>query len=89
MLEELISKILPGDLIPLTAIALGIAAGLIITVTGLIAGTVRRIRERQMAMDLIHDLVDRGLATEEVERLVLASATEESDELKGLAARQG
>jgi hypothetical protein len=84
MVEEFISKINSGDVIPLTAIVLGILAGVIITVTGIISSAVRRYFERQMAANLIHELLDRGLPVEEIERLVVASAVESPEEAEKL-----
>ena len=44
--------------------------------TGIIAGAIRRYRERLLAADLIHALADRGMSAEEIERVVRASAIE-------------
>jgi hypothetical protein len=78
----------PEDLIPLSAIVLGISAGIIISVTAIICGAIRRYRERQLAMELIHSLVDRGMTAEEIERLVIASAVEEPEELREMVDQQ-
>ncbi len=82
MLEELVSKIHPNDLVGLAAVVLGILAGLLITVTAIVAGSVRRYRERKMTIALVQDLLDRGLAPDEVERLVVASGGADPADLK-------
>ena len=89
MIEEYISKIMPGDVIAVTAIALGILAGVIIAVTAIITCAVRRYFERQMARTLIHELLDRGLPSPEVERLVMASAIESPEEIENLVEQHG
>jgi hypothetical protein len=76
MLSELLSKMGPGQLIGLTAVVFGISAWVIISLTAIICGTVSRYRRRQLAADLIHDLADRGMSAEEIERLLRASANE-------------
>jgi hypothetical protein len=59
---------------------LGISAGVIISVTAIVCGAVRRYRERQLAVDLIHSLADRGMTADEIERLVVASAVGDAEE---------
>ncbi len=83
MLDDLLSKIMPGEIIPLVAITLGISAGIIISLGAIIAGQVRRYRERQIATNLIHDLVERGLSADEIERLVRASAVQSPEDGAG------
>ncbi|HUT94090.1 MAG TPA: hypothetical protein VMY37_31805, partial [Thermoguttaceae bacterium] len=73
MLLELLSKFDPDEIIGLSAVVLGISAGIIISVTAIICGAVRRYRERLLAADLIHSLADRGMSAEEIERVVRAS----------------
>ena len=82
MLEELVSKIHPNDLVGLAAVVLGILAGLLITVTAIVAGSIRRYRERKMTIGLVQDLLDRGLAPDEVERLVIASGGADPADLR-------
>lgn len=81
MLQELFSKFDPDEIIALSAVVLGISAGIIISVTAIICGAVRRYRERQLAADLIHALADRGMSAEEIERVVQASAIMSPDDL--------
>ena len=88
MLTELISKFDPDEFIGLAAVVLGISAGIIISVTAVICGAIRRYRERQLAADLIHSLADRGMSAEEIERLVRASAVGEPQDLRQLVAQR-
>ena len=85
MLEELVSKIHPGDLVGLAAVVLGILAGVVITVTAVVVGSIRRYRERKMTIGLVQDLLDRGLAPDEIERLVVASGGENPGDLRAKA----
>lgn len=80
MIEELVKKMLPGDLIPVLAIVFGIGAGVVIAITGIIVGNIRRFREREMTTNLVHELLERGLPTDEIERLVRAAAPESEAE---------
>jgi len=84
MLVELLSKFDPDEIIGLSAVVLGISAGIIISVTAIICGAVRRYRERQLAADLIHALAERGMSAEEIERVVQASALESPDDFADL-----
>ncbi len=73
MINELLSRVQPGDLIPLFAISVTFGTGAVIAVTAIIAGNIRGYREREMGIALIHELVERGLPTEEIERLIETS----------------
>ncbi len=86
-MSELISRMSPHDLIPMTAIILGIGTGLVVSVTAIIAGSIRRYRERESAINLIHELVARGLPTDEIERLVRLADVETPEKLKMRADR--
>lgn len=90
MLQELVSKMQPNDLIPVLAISLGVGAGVLIAITAIITGSFRRYRERELAANLIHELLERGLPTDEIERLVRASAPEGEAErlVRAAAARK-
>jgi hypothetical protein len=88
MLSELITKFQPDELIGLVAVVLGIPAGVIFLVTAIVSGHIRRYRERQLAADLIHDLADRGMSAEEIERVVRASAIETPEDLPKLVRRR-
>ncbi|MFH1921734.1 MAG: hypothetical protein ABIP48_17865 [Planctomycetota bacterium] len=79
---EFLSKVPAGDVFPVIAVILGILAGVIISVTAIVSGQVRRFRERQLAMDLIHDLADRGMPSDEIERLVRASEVKDFKSLR-------
>jgi hypothetical protein len=80
MIDELVSKLKPGDLIPVLAIVLGVGAGVVIAITAIVVGSVRRFRERELAERMIHDLLERGLPTDEIERLVRAAGPESEAE---------
>ncbi len=87
MVSDLLSKVDGEELIALTAVALGISAAIIIAVTAIISSQIRRYRERVLTANLIHDLVDRGMSADEIERVVQVSAiqtSEDSPELAGL-----
>jgi hypothetical protein len=90
MIEELVSKMSPGDFVPVLAIVGGIVAGVVIAITAIVVGSVRRFRERELAANLIHELLQRGLSTDEIERLVRVSAPEDGAEriIRAAAARK-
>jgi len=73
MIQELLSRLQPSDIIPVLAIAMTFVAGIVIAVTAIVVGNIRGYREREMAIGLIQELVERGLPTDEVERLVDSS----------------
>ncbi|MHC4404316.1 MAG: hypothetical protein ACYTG0_32075 [Planctomycetota bacterium] len=73
-IQEFLSRI-SHDIVPVTAIVLGVTAGVVISITAIISGTVRRFRERKVTTNLIQDMLDRGMSTDEIERLVKLSAT--------------
>ena len=73
MIQEFLSRLQPADIIPVLAIAMTFGAGIVIAVTAIIVGNIRGYREREMAIGLIQELVERGLPTDEVERLVDSS----------------
>jgi hypothetical protein len=73
MIQEFLSKLQPGDIIPVLAIAITFGTGIVIAVTAIIVGNIRRCREREMAIGLIQELVERGLPTDEIERLIDSS----------------
>jgi hypothetical protein len=75
MFDQLISKIQPGDLIPVLAILFGCTTGAVIAVTAIIVGNLRRFKERQGTLSLIDQLVERGFTAQEIERLVQVSLT--------------
>jgi hypothetical protein len=80
MFDELLSKLQPHDLIPVLAIVLGVCAGVVIAITAIIVGSVRHFRERELAEKMIHDLLERGLPTDEIERLVRAAGPQSEAE---------
>ncbi len=73
MLDQLISKLQPSDIIPVVAMAMVFGTALIGVIAAVIAGTVHRFREQQLRADLIRELVERGLSADEIERLVRAT----------------
>jgi hypothetical protein len=90
MFEEIVSKMQPSDLTLVLAIVVGIVAGVAVAITAIITGSARRYRERELAANLIHELLERNLPTDEIERLVHAIAPESEAErlIRAAAARK-
>ncbi len=78
MLDQLLSKLLPGELIPIVAIVMVFGTAIITSVTAVIAGAVRQFREREMRVNFVRELVEHGLPTDEIERLVRATGKKSS-----------
>ena len=78
---EFLSGIPSPFLIPVVAIVMGISAGIIISVTAIVSAHIRRYRERALMANLIHEMVERGMSAEEIERLVAVSAIQSQEDL--------
>ncbi len=87
MLEELLSKLGRNEVMPLIISVVAILSGVIIAMTAIIAGIFRQHRQQQLSVTLMHDLLERGLPTEEIERLLLASGLGDADVAKKMKKR--
>lgn len=85
---ELISKISGSQLITLSAIILGILAGIIIPVVAILSSHIRGHRDRQLAANLIRDMAERGFTVDEIERLVRLSVIEDAEDMEKLVANR-
>ena len=75
-MSEFLSKINPHDLIPLTALVFVFGTGLVCGVTAILAGNIRGYRERELAINLVRELAERGLPPDEIEHLVRLSGVD-------------
>ena len=72
-MTEILSKMSPHDFIGLTALVFVFGTGLICGVTAIVAGNLRGHRERELAINLVRELAERGLPPDEIEHLLRVS----------------
>jgi hypothetical protein len=82
VMNELRSVIAQQDVIPLVALVLVFATGVICAMTAIISAHVRGYRERELAVHLIRELLERGLPPDEIASLVHASGVHAPDSLR-------
>jgi hypothetical protein len=75
-MPEWLEPLLDEDIIIPVA---GIAAGAFIVIGGAIAYAWYQLRARQIEADLKRDMLDRGLSSEEIERIIRVTPAEPED----------
>lgn len=81
-MNQILPMVTQQNLIPLVAIVLSAGTGLVIAVTAIITGNIRGYREREIALNLIRELLERGLSPDEIARLLQTSGVNARDALK-------
>jgi hypothetical protein len=75
-MSELLSKFDSGELIGLVAMTGGMALGLILGLAGILTYHFRRSRQLEMEAALKQDMLQRGLAAADIERVMRATSPE-------------
>jgi hypothetical protein len=75
---DLLSKMNPGEFIPLVAVVGGLLCGII----GIIAGTWQKVRREEIAAALKHDMLNRGMSADDIRTVLEASSTGSRKELR-------
>ena len=66
MVHSILDRMNSGDLFPLVITTVAISAGIIIVLSKLLITSWRGLRERQMASQLIHELLAQNMTSDEI-----------------------
>ncbi len=69
-MSEFLSRANPGDICALIAVVLAFGTVLVCVVTAILARSIRGYRERELAINLVRELAERGLPPDEIEHLL-------------------
>jgi hypothetical protein len=77
---ELLSKIDPDALAAVIIMTAGLAFAALVGLTSLISVNLRRYHERQLATSLILEMLDRGMTTDDIVRVLSAAGMHDQQE---------
>lgn len=60
----------PDQRFVICLVAIGCLTGLLIAMTGILAGVYNTVRQRESEMELKRDLLDQGKSAEEIEKII-------------------
>lgn len=79
-MEQLLSRLDSGQLTIVLVVAAVMSVSLVIGVTSVIAHAWRSVRERQMAISIVVEMLEQGMSAEEVVRVLQAAGTEKQSD---------
>jgi len=88
-MTEILSKMSPHDFIGFTALVFVFGTGLVCGVTAIVAGNLRGYRERELAINLVRELAERGLPPDEIEHLLRVSGVNVPEALRSTTGPNG
>lgn len=85
---ELLSRLAPSDLASVLTIVVAAVTGVVIAVVALVIRAIHRYREREIAAAVVAEMLDRGIASQEIVAVLNAMGLEKSDQADEKPARE-
>lgn len=77
---ELLSRLSTSDLAAVLTIVVVAVTGVVIVVVALVIRAIHRYREREIAAAVVAEMLDRGIASQEIVAVLKAMGLEKSDQ---------
>jgi hypothetical protein len=77
-LEQLLTKLEPSEIFPLLVVTIFAVVGVVVALPAIVLGNWRKVRERQITASLIQDMMDRGMAYDQIVGVIAALSNDDA-----------